>query len=91
MTVHDLIHKNRLIRKQAGALLSTLLLLALPLAAWADDDEKITVDPKTAAQSNQIIGAILLVACLGVVWYYFRRWQITRSGNQVHGTNRNQD
>jgi membrane protease YdiL (CAAX protease family) len=67
-------------------------LLALPVAAWADDDDKpIPIDPKVAAAQNWTIGIIFGLVCLAIVWYYLRRWQIMRSGNQVHGDSRTQD
>ena len=67
-------------------------LLALPVAAWADDDDKpVPLDPKVAAAQNWTIGIICGLVCLAGAWYYFRRWQIMRSGNQVHGDSRNQD
>jgi len=79
-------------RSRIVALLSVLSFMVLPVAAFADDDEKpVPIDPQTAAQQNHIIGAILGVACLAVAWYYWRRWQIIHSGNQVHGTGGHQD
>ena len=72
--------------------LTAWTLLAMPLAAWADDDDKpVPIDPQTAAAQNRIIGIVLTLVCLALIWYYVRRWQILRSGNQVHGTNPDQD
>ncbi len=75
-----------------GMALTAWTLLAMPPAAWADDDEKpVPIDPQTAAAQNRIIGIVLTLVCLALIWYYVRRWQILRSGKQVHGTNPNQD
>ncbi len=79
----------------AGAIRACALLCAfmvLPLAAWADDDDKpVPIDPQTAAAQNWAIGIVLGLVCLSVIWYNLRRWQILRSGNQVHGDSRHQD
>jgi hypothetical protein len=65
------------------------LLLALPVAAWADDDDKpIPIDPKTAAMQNRIIGVVVLLVCLAIGWYYLRRWQIMRGGGTSGGSER---
>jgi LPXTG-motif cell wall-anchored protein len=90
MTVEQLKRWGASIPARRTALV--VAMLALPLAAWADDDDKPTpIDPKTAAQQNLTLGIIFGLVILAIAWYYLRRWQIIRSGNQVHGENRNQD
>lgn len=74
-----------------GAL--TLTLLLLPIAAFAQDaDEKPTPpDPHAMAMQNTVYAVVLGLVALGAAWYWWRRWQITHSGNSVDGTSRYND
>lgn len=74
--------------------LSILYLGLLPAIAWAQQDEHDKPQPlPPEAKSAQLwtYGILAAAVCLFLVWYWLRRWQITRSGSTVEGINQNQD
>ncbi|HZT42287.1 MAG TPA: hypothetical protein VFA07_08855 [Chthonomonadaceae bacterium] len=80
--------------KRIQALVLTLFFTLLPLVAWAqegDEDKPIPLTPQAKAAQLTVFGVIGLLVCLGIAWYFIRRWQILHSGNTVHGTDQRQD
>jgi hypothetical protein len=80
--------------KKMQAILLTIFFTLLPLIVWAqgDQDEKpVPLTPEAKAAQLTVFGVIGLIVCLGIAWYFIRRWQILRSGNTVHGTDQRQD
>ncbi len=67
--------------------------LLLPLTVWAQDpDEKVT--PMSAHDKNIQMWAWAMIAALivlPIVWFQFRRWQITHANTPTDGMRGNQD
>ncbi len=70
----------------------TLALCLLPLAAWADDDDKpIPLDPQTKQAQLITFGVVGGLVLAVVIFYFVRRWQLMRSENYREGYERDQD
>ena len=70
-----------------------LLLILLPLAAWAhDDDEKpVPLDPATQRAQLLTFGVVGGLVLAVAVFYYVRRWQLMRSDKFQEGFERDED
>ncbi len=80
-------------KSRLHTLLFTTGALLLPLLARAQDpDEKpqpMTTHDKQIQMWAWIMLAVLIV--IPIVWYRFRRWQITHANNPTDGMRGNQD
>jgi len=70
-----------------------MLLLLMPLAAWAHDDDgpPVPLDPQAQKMQLTVLGVVVGSVVLVVGWYFMRRWQITHSGATKYGSGPEQD
>ncbi len=71
----------------------SVMLLMMPLAAWAHDDDgpPVPLDPQAQKMQLTVLGVVVAAAVLVVGWYFVRRWQIMHSGATKYGSGPDQD
>ncbi len=73
------------LRSRCVCAAASLAVMALPLAAFADEKDELALSEPALAAQRKLFSIIGVVIAAGVGAYLVRWWQATHSGNVVDG------